>query len=128
MFVTRNMWHSCSNRTLAEHFRGKPAGLRALYDAYLRALRRFGPVTVIPQKTRVSFQARVRFAGCAVLKDRLRGGLWLKRRVADPRFTKVEHVGGRDWVYTFFLRRREDLDGTLLAYLREAYAVGRQES
>ncbi len=125
------MWHSCSTSTLTHHFKGKP-GLRRLFSRYValvRSFRRRGdtPVVVIPQKTRIAMQGRVRFAGCAVRGTWLQGGLWLKRRVEDPCFTKVEHVGGRDWIYTFRLEKAADLAGPLTAYLREAYGVGQQD-
>ncbi len=125
-FVTRNMWHSCSNHSLAYHFRGRDPTLRRVFDHYLAFVRSLGPVTVIPQATRITFQARVRFAGAVVRKQWIEGGLWLKRRVDDPRFTRVEHYGRNDWVYRFRLQHAADLDGALKTYLCEAYAVGRQ--
>jgi hypothetical protein len=127
-FVTRNAWHSCSNHTLAEHFRGCAPSLRPLFDRYLAFLRSLGPVTVIPQATRITFQARVRFAGAVVRRDWIEGGLWLKRRVDDDRFTRAEHISGDDWVYRFRLERLSDLDAAVKRYLREAYEVGRQRA
>ena len=126
-FVTRNMWHSCSNHTLAEHFRACDPALRPLFDQYLEFVRSLGPVAVIPQATRISFQGRVRFAGVVVRKQWLEGGLWLKRRVEDARFRRVAHYGGNDWGYRFRLRQPADLDATL-KYLCEAYEVGQQRA
>jgi AcrR family transcriptional regulator len=119
------MWHSCSNHTLAEHFRGRAPALRRLFDEYLAYLRSLGPVTVIPQKTRISLQGRVRFASAVVRKGWIECGLWLKRHVDDPRFARVERYTPVDWVYRFRLRQPADLDEGLKAYLRESYAVGR---
>lgn len=70
---------------------------------------------------------RVRFAGVVRLrKDGLVCGFWLKRRVASPRFSKVEHLGRSDWVYQFVLRDEAELDDEVLGWIREAYDVGRQ--
>lgn len=45
------------------------------------------------QQIRISFQARVRFAGIPrVTKDGLVGGFWLKHRIESPRFTRVEFL------------------------------------
>ena len=49
-----------------------------LYSEFLRVVRRIGPITVNVNKTRISFQRRVRFAGVAgTTKDALVCGFWL---------------------------------------------------
>ena len=79
------------------------------------------------QKTRIVFQGRVRFAGAVVRKHWLEGGLWLKRRAEHSLFHRIEKIPPHNYIYTFRLTRPEDLDEELVALLREAYAVGRQE-
>jgi hypothetical protein len=121
------MSHSCVRLTTAEFFRGADPRLERLYDEFLRFVRRFGPVTVNVNKTRISFQGRVRFAGVAGLrKDALVAGFWLKRRIASPRFTTVEFIPPNNYVYRFRLADRADLDAEVEAWLREAYEVGAQ--
>lgn len=127
-FVTARLWHSCSRYTLAYHFAGKPRSLRALFNRYLATVRRFGPVTVIAQKTRICFQVRVRFAGARVRRRWLDCGLWLKRRAAHPLIYRVEDLLGRDFVHYFRLSDAHQLDRSLIALLREAYAVGCQRT
>lgn len=86
-FVTPNMWHSCNQVALQAHFAGKTARQRELFNAWLAFVQKHGgPVTVIPQKTRISFQARVRFAGALIRRNWIECRLWLKRRVEDPVF------------------------------------------
>jgi len=126
-FVTRNLWHSCTNHTLAEHFKGKPPALRRLFDRYLAVVRRNGPVTVIPQKSRIAFQVKVRFAGAIIRAKWIEGAMWLRRRVSDQRFHRVEAYTPRDFGHYFRISRAEDLDATLATYLAEAYAIGRRE-
>jgi len=126
-FVTANMWHSCSNHSLEEHFRGKDPTLRKLFDRYVAAVRRFGPVTVIPQKTRISFQGRVRFAGAVVRRNWLEGGVWLTRRDPHPRFFRVEVPMPGCYVHRFRIASLEDIDAHLRAILKESSAVGHQE-
>lgn len=121
------MWHSCSNHSLAEHFRGKDPGLRKLFDRYLAIVRRFGPVTVIPQKTRISFQRRVRFAGAIVRKKWLEGGVWLTRRDPHPRFFRIEVPIPGCFVHRFRISALHEIDAHLRKILKESYAVGRQE-
>jgi hypothetical protein len=125
-FVTRNMWHSCSQHELDEHFEGKPGRTRELFDAWFHFVSQFGAVTVIPQKTRISFQVRVRFAGAVIRKNWVECGFWLKRLVKDERFQRVEKITARDYIYYFRLTDESQLDKKMKEYLREAYAAGCQ--
>ena len=53
--------------------------------------------------------------------------MWLERRAEHPLFQRVEKIPPHNYVCTFRLTKPEDLDGELVALLREAYAVGCQE-
>ena len=70
---------------------------------------------------------RVRSAGVTRLrKDGLVCSFWLKREIGSPRFTKVELLGRRDWVYQFVLREEVELDDEVRGWMEKAYEVGRQ--
>ena len=68
-FANRNQTHSCGRHDLAPHFAGKGRAVRELFDALLGLLRGFGPVTVLPEKTRIAFQVRMSFAAVSIRKD-----------------------------------------------------------
>jgi hypothetical protein len=125
-FVTRNMSHSCCRFTESEFFAGREAQ-RALYRALLAFIERFGPVTVNINKTRISFQARARFA-CVdrVTKDGLVCHVWLKRRLESPRFIRIEALPPRDFVHYFRLTDTAQLDDEVAQWIAEAYEVGMQ--
>jgi hypothetical protein len=121
------MWHGCGDYTVDGFFEGTAARLRELYDAWVALVGEFGPFEQVPTKSRIAFMVRVRFAGVVRLrKDGLVCGLWLKRQISSPRFSKVEHLGKRDWVYHFVLRNEDGLDDEVRGWIREAYDVGRQ--
>ncbi len=127
-FVTANSWHSCHVGDLDEFFAGHEH-LRPLFDAYVALARELGEFDVEVVRTRISFVARVRFAGVVRLRrDAIVASFWLKREVHHQRLRRVDHVGGSDWVYETLLRDESDLDDDLSTWLAEAYAVGRQES
>ena len=120
------MSHSCCQFTVTDFFRNH-RHLAPLYRDYLRFVRGIGPVTVNVNKTRISFQRRVRFAGVAGLtKHALVCGFWLKRRIDDPRFDNVEFLPPSYYVYRFKLANRSGLDDRLRQWLTEAYALGEQ--
>ncbi len=79
-FVSPNMAHSCLQVELSTHFAGKDKRIRKLFDAWLAFVRKFGgPVTVNSQKSQITFQARIRFAGATVRRQWVECGFWLKR-------------------------------------------------
>jgi hypothetical protein len=125
-FANRNQSHACGRHELESHFAGKPAEVRDIYESFLAMLESFGPVTVLPEKTRIAFQVRMSFAQLTVRRHWVIGHLVLARRVEDPLFTKVESFSPRNHAHHFRLESAADVE-SLRACARDAYAVGRQE-
>lgn len=103
--------------------------MRALFDAWLALIEQFGPVTVIPQKTRIAFQTRVRFAGAIVRRDLVWCTFWLKRPIArpPPLLEPPEFIPPRYHVYRFRLTDPRQLRTPgLRTLLRESYDLGWQ--
>ncbi len=127
-FLAANVWHACTEQELDEHFEGKSAEVRALYEAWLTFVERNGgPITVVPQKTRISFQARNRFASVLIRKSWIDCGIWLKRPVQHPLFARVQRETEREFVYTFRLTDKTQMDKDLAALVKEAYRTGLEE-
>lgn len=125
-FAHRNQSHFCSRYTLREHLIGKSPRAIELFRAFAKLVRRCGPVRIVAEKTRIAFQARMSFAAVSLRRDRIVGHVVLARRLEDPRFTKIEYVSRRNHVHSFCLCSCDDLDRTVLGWLREAYRVGQQ--
>jgi Domain of unknown function (DUF5655) len=125
-FANPNQSHACGRHQLAPHFEGRSEKVRAIYDAFLAMLREFGPVTVLPEKTRIAFQVRMSFAQLTIRRDWVLGHLVLARRVEDPVFTRVETFSPRNHLHAFRLDDPAAVE-RLRAYAGEAYAVGRQD-
>ena len=91
--VTRNLWHSCGTFTLEGLFpRSEPAVLD-LARKYVALLYSLGDVQVIPQKTRLTCVARVRFAGLQPRKDGFLASFALHRWLDSPRIIKTVDCG-----------------------------------
>jgi hypothetical protein len=125
-FANRNQSHACGRHELEPHFRGKPAAIRALFDAFVSAVEACGPVTMLPEKTRIAFQVRMSFAQLTPRRGWIDGHVVLARRYEHPRFRKVETMSRRNHVHHFRLTTVADVDAQLAEWLREAYAVGEQ--
>lgn len=109
-FVTRELWHSCSDYPLDHHFRGREPHVRAAFERFLQAVRASGPVAVIPRKAPISIQGHARFAGCVARKRRLPVNLWLTRRVEHPRLQRIAAFGPRSFGHQFRLAAPDDID------------------
>lgn len=126
-FANRNQSHACGRHSLAHHFRGKPAAIKALYDEVVAVVRAIGPVRVVPEKTRIAFQVRMSFVQITPRQNWLDGHVVLARRLEHPRFRRVETFSPRNHLHAFRLTQPSDIDADFRAWLTEAYAVGAQE-
>ncbi len=88
-FANRNQSHACGKADLEHHFDGKPPEIRAIFDAFLARLEALGPVTVLPQKTRIAFQTRMSFAQLTPRRRWVDGHLVLAERCEHPLFRRI---------------------------------------
>jgi len=126
-FANRNQSHACGTTELADHFRDKPAEIRALYDRVVAVLDTIGPVRILPEKTRIAFQVRMSFAQITPRKRWLDGHVVLARRLESPRFRRIETFSPRNHMHVFRLTSPAEIDDEFRQWLVEAYSVGNQE-
>ena len=127
-FANRNQTHTCSPlRTVEDHFAGKNAIVRELFDELVKQLEALGPFRILPEKTRIAFQVRMSFAQATPRKQHLDGHLVLAEAFDDPTFRKVETISKRNHVHHFRLGSASDITPSFIGFLRKAYAVGCQE-
>ena len=87
---------------------------------------RNGPVTVVPEKTRVALQVRMSFAAFGLRRRWVDGHVVLARRLPHPRFRRIETISPRNHVHHFRLASPAEADDEVAAWLAEAYEVGQQ--
>ena len=125
-FANRNQSHACGRHDLAHHFSGKPPEIRTLFDRVLAAIRKIGPVRVLPEKTRIAFQVRMSFAQVIPKSQWLDGHVVLARRFEHPRFRRIQTISPRNHVHSFRITSARDIDAEFTSWLAEAYEVGEQ--
>ena len=125
-FANRNQAHSCGRYELEPLFRGAMPEVRELFDLVAEEIRALGPVKILPEKTRIAFQARMSFAQVTPRRRWLDGHVVLARRFEHPRFRKVETISPRNHVHYFRLESASDIDADFREWIREAYEVGEQ--
>jgi len=125
-FANRNQSHACGRSTLASHFEGKPPTVRAIFDEVLRVARKNGPITVLPEKTRIAFQVRMSFAAFVIRRNWVDGHVVLARRCENLRFRRIETFSPRNHLHAFRFESVEEIDAEVASWLAEAYHVGEQ--
>jgi len=127
-FANRNQVHTCAPPgDLERHFAGSDPMVRAVFDQVLTVVSAFGPVQVLPEKTRIALQVRMSFAAFMPRLHWLSGHLVLARHADSRRFLKAEELSPRNIVHTFRLISSADVDTEFISWLSEAYRVGCQE-
>ena len=127
--VGRNMWHACNGATVAGFLRRGDAAARALYRRFEHMIAACGPYHVSPAKTRIAFQARVRFGGVSAIRPgELVISFALPRPRSSRRFLDVKEIVPGWWAHRLRVTRLGDLDDELQGWLRESYRLmGMQE-
>jgi hypothetical protein len=111
---------------LERHFEGKDPAVRATFDRVLDIVTRLGPVTVLPEKTRIALHVRMSFAALMPRRRWLDGHVLLARRLDSPRLRRIETYSPQNVLHAFRLSTPEEVDGEVAGWLAEAYAVGEQ--
>jgi hypothetical protein len=121
------MPHSCDVLALDTFFAAAKPELRPLFDRFVAAARESGPVAVNATKSRVTLQARARFAGIdSPRRDHLVANFVLTTPVQSARLTRVDYVPPYYYVHRLRLREPADIDAELRRWLAQAYQVGAQ--
>lgn len=126
-FASRNQSHACAVLgDLDQHFARASPQVRATFDTALAAVRAFGPVRVLAEKSRIALQVRMSFAAFMPRRRWLNGHLVLARRIDSPRFLRIDTLSPGNVVHAFRLTAPADVDQEFTAWLAEAYQVGAQ--
>lgn len=127
-FANRNQTHTCAALgSLDDHFVGKDPAVRAAFDAVVSTVERLGPVAVLPQRSRIALHVRMSFAAFVPRRRWLDAHVVLARRLDSPKFRKIEIYSPHNILHAFRLYGADDVDAEVKKWLREAYAVGRQQ-
>ena len=127
-FANRNQSHACAppDAGLDHHLEGRDPEVAAILRRLVELAERNGPVTVLPEKTRIAFQVRMSFAAFTLRRHWVDGHVVLARRLESPRFRKVQTFSPRNHLHRFRLERLDEVDEEVAAWLAEAYRVGEQ--
>jgi hypothetical protein len=121
------MWHSCAKYSIDDLFVHSEPNVRKLYEKLIKIVKQVGPVIIIPQKTRIVFQVRVRFLGAMPRKQYLLVSIALSRKLKNPRFKKVIKYASNWYGHEIQITSENQFDAEFKNWIRESYRVGEQE-
>src|SRR5215831_442661 len=102
-FANRNQSHACASRTMAGHLAGKSPEAVAIYRRLEAMVQTLGPVTILPEGTRIAFQVRMSFAAAMLRRRWVDAHVVLARRLEAPRFRSIQTISPRNHVHAFRL-------------------------
>jgi len=125
-FANRNQTHTCGTAKLEDHFAGRDPSVVATFRRLVAVARRSGPVTLIPEKTRIALQVRMSFAALTLRLHWVDGHVVLARRRDSPRFRRIDVYSPGNQVHVFRLHSPDEVDAEVESWFAEAYQVGAQ--
>jgi hypothetical protein len=127
--VGRRIAHSCTDATVEDFLRRAGPHGRALYERLETMIAACGPYLVSPARTRLTFMARVRFAGVSsVGPAHVTFSFALPAPRRSRRFLRVKEEVPGWWSHRLRVTRVEELDDQVQRWLRESYRLmGMQE-
>ena len=111
------------SHTVEQHFEGRGAGVRDIYDTLLAAAREFGPVEEDPKKTSIHLNRRSAFAGIQTRREFLILTVKSNGDIDDARISKREHTSAHRWYHEVKIASCDDIDGQIIGWLRDSYLL-----
>lgn len=127
-FVSPRLSHSCGRHTYGALFGKSEPHVRRIFEKLAALAEKCGPVRIYPQKTRVVFQVRIRFAAGSPRKRALLAHFLLPPAVQSPRFVDtLEGVSPHYKVCYVKLESENNVDAEVGRWMKRAYRFGAQE-
>ncbi len=120
-FERHGQSHSCQAFPLAQHFKKKPGG-KILYEKLKQAItNEVGTYKVESLACCIHFVSTYTFAAVKILKDKIKVGFSLSRRIQNHRITAFTPMSAHRYLYYIDVIKADDIDRELMEWLHEAY-------
>ena len=109
--------------SIASHFSGKDATVRATYDRLIDVVRTLGSMTEEAKKTSIHLVRHTAFAGVATRRSSLILTLKSATDIRSPRIEKREQTSANRWHIEVRLEKPENIGRQLTTWLKAAYEL-----
>lgn len=129
-FVRNNQSHSCNDKTLSDHLKGKSELTIGLYDYLVREMTALGDIQIRPTKSAIALSTKVRFGHIHRLgKNFVDLTLYFDKAYEDNLcFYKIANVpGSTQHNHYFRMMAEEDVNDEVREYIRMAIKASNRE-
>lgn len=120
-FERQGQSHSCQAFPLAKHFERKPEG-QLLYEKLKHAVKNeVGTYKIESLACCIHFVSTYTFAAVKILKDKIKVGFSLSRKIQNNRFTDFTPMSAHRYLYYIDVMKVNDIDRELMEWIHEAY-------
>ncbi len=109
--------------TVEQHFEGRSAVVREIYDTILAVSREFGPFVEDPKKTSIHLNRKYAFAGIRTMKDALMLTFKTDAEPESDRIARTERASAKRWYAYAKFASPGDIDHEVIGWLRRSYEL-----
>ncbi len=109
--------------TVEQHFEGRSAVVRDIYDMILATVNEFGPVIEDPKKTSIHLNRKSAFAGIQTRREFLILTVKATDDISDERISKREQASAHRWHHEIKIASVDNIDSQIIAWLRDSYEL-----
>jgi len=109
--------------TISQHFDNKDPVVKSIYDRILKESLKFGKVIEEPKKTSIHLVSKSAFAGVVTRKNALILNIKSAAPIKHARIKRSEQVSAGRFHQEVKIVSPEEVDSTLIHWLKEAYAL-----
>jgi len=122
-FKNTNQDHSCAVTDIESHFFNKDQEVKATFEKLYRKVSTFGPFTLNSVRHAILFTAVSHFLAVKPKRKWLDIEFVLPYPMEGFPIHKTVQAGKNKWAHFMRLESEEEVDGMLIGWLQEAYAV-----
>jgi hypothetical protein len=122
-FSHKNQSHSCVIYPVKNHLAHGNELAKSLYFEVLKKIKKIGPIKIESLPCCIHFVSKqaYTFGCCYIMKNKIRLRFVLKNEIKDKRVNKWSKMSGQRYLYEIDIAKKNELDGKLTKWLREAY-------
>ena len=109
--------------SVEEHFEGRGAAVRGIYETLLATAREFGPVEEDPKKTSIHLNRRSAFAGIQTRREFLILTVKSSTDIDSPRISKRENASAKRWYHEVKIANCDEIDNQIIGWLKDSYEL-----
>ena len=111
------------SHTFEQHFEGRSAVVRDIYDTNLATVNEFGPANEHAKKSSIHLNRKSAFGGVQIRREFLILTVKATDDISDPRISKREQASAHRWHHEIKIASVDSIDSQIIGWLRDSYEL-----